>query len=525
MPAAMPAFAIFTTVRDHLRQLEGEGANESARFYLARWLFLRLLGVVYLSAFLSFGSQVQGLVGSQGILPAARYLEEVKSVIGPERYYLLPTLCWIDCSDVFLNRLCLAGAALAILLIAGAAPVPVLFLLWACYLSLSVAGQSFMRYQWDALLLETGLLAIFFAPGGLWPRLSQERPPSRVVRWLLWFLLLRLVFMSGLVKLATGDPTWRHLTALQYHYETQPLPPWTSWYMHQLPAWFQKLSVMVTFVLELLVPLLIFLPRRRRHVGFVGLVGLQLLIAATGNYGFFNLLTVALCMLLLDDAVFPARVRAWLPKAGGSASGSLIMGARWAFAVGIALLTVAPFLKKLQLLEHSPRWLSDSVIVRNLQRGLSRAEQVATSFSAVNSYGLFAVMTTRRHEIVIEGSDDGKSWLAYEFKWKPGDVRRRPEFVPLHMPRLDWQMWFAALGDYRQNPWLGGLVHGLLKGSPEVLALLEHNPFPDHPPHFLRAVVYDYHFTTPAERSGTGAWWKRERLGLYYPVVSLKDRQ
>jgi hypothetical protein len=305
-----------------LRRLDGEQAEASGRFLLARWIFLRLLGVVYLSAFLSFGFQVQGLIGGQGILPAARYLQQIEE-IGPKRFYVAPTLCWID---PFLNRLSLAGAALAVFLMVGIAPIPVLVLLWALYLSLCTAGQVFMGYQWDALLLETGLLAVFLAPGGLWPRLARERPPSRIVLWLFWLLLFRLVFRSGVVKLLSGDPTWRHATALDYHYWTQPLPTWTSWTMNQLPGWLQKLSVLVMFVLELLVPPLVLLGRRCRLLAFPGLVLLQILIAATGNYGFFNLLTVALCILLLDDAVFPARWRIRVDKFGISRARSVSEG-------------------------------------------------------------------------------------------------------------------------------------------------------------------------------------------------------
>jgi hypothetical protein len=496
--------AVLKAAYQGILRLDGANADESGRFYLARWFFLRLLGVVYLSAFLSFGSQVQGLIGSHGILPAARYLQQIEDHLGSERYYLCPTLCWLDRSDGFLDRLCLGGAALAVLLIAGVAPAPVLLLLWACYLSLCTAGQIFMGYQWDSLLLETGLLAVLLAPGGLWPRLARERPPSRPVVWLLWLLLIRLMVMSGAGKLLSGDPTWRDGTALEYHYWTQPLPTWTSWYMNQLPGWFQRLSVLITFVLELVMPLLIVLPRYCRYVAFAGLVGLQLLIAGTGNYGFFNLLTIALCVLLLDDAVFPARWRGRLPKPASSGSVRPSRIVRWAGAACLALLTVVPLLAKVGLLETCPRWLISGY-------------RMAASFQSVNSYGLFAVMTTHRYEIEIQGSEDGKNWQPYLFKWKPGPVDRRPEFVPLHMPRLDWQMWFEALGQ-GPTPWFRRFLIRLALGSPEVLELLEHNPFPDHPPRYLRAMLYDYHFTDPAERRKTGAWWRRRQMGVFCEV-------
>jgi hypothetical protein len=481
-------------------------------FCLARGIFLRSLGLVYLAAFLSLWVQVDGLIGSRGILPVSEYLAAVHRVTGTERYYLVPTLCWLDAGDGFLHGLCAAGVILSVLLIVGLAPVPVLFLLWVCYLSLTVAGQQFLSYQWDALLLETGFLAIFFAPLGVWPQLSEQTPP-RVIVWLLRWLLFRLMFMSGVVKLLSGDPTWRDLTALHYHYETQPLPTWTSWYMHQLPGGLHRLAVLATFVAELLVPLLIFGPRRARHVACAGIVGLQLLIAATGNYGFFNLLTIVLCVPLLDDGVFPARWRARLaPGDSGATAARRRSWSVWVLAPvagAVVCLSVAPFLANLDLW---PGWLA-------------RAYRVAASFRSVNTYGLFAVMTTQRPEIVVEGSNDGQVWRAYEFRWKPGDVHRRPAFTGLHLPRLDWQMWFAALGDFRENPWVDRFLARLLQGTPEVLALLEQNPFPDRPPRYVRALVYEYHFTNFATRRQTGAWWRRELRGHYSPVLVLPERQ
>jgi hypothetical protein len=498
-------------VRDRFPAASGA---EPPPFFISRWLFLRLLGVVYLTAFLSLWVQVHGLIGSRGILPVREYLADVRGVTGPERYYLVPTLCWLDDGDRFLNGQCAAGVVLSVLLIAGVAPAPVLFVLWVLYLSLSVAGQDFFNYQWDALLLEAGLLAVFLAPPQLWPRPAREAPPSRLVLWLFGWLLFRLMFGSGVAKLLSGDPTWRGLTALSYHYETQPLPTWTSWYMHQLPGGFQAGSVVVTFVAELVVPLAVFGPRRWRLVAFVGIVGLQVLIAATGNYGFFNLLTVVLCVPLLEDSLFPARWRARFVPAGPAAAAPRARGwPGWVLgpvAAVVVTLSALPFLARGGLVRRWPAWVVE-------------AYRAAASFRSVNSYGLFAVMTTHRPEIIVEGSDDGVTWLPYEFRWKAGDVQRRPRFAGPHLPRLDWQMWFAALDDYRENPWFLHFLARLLDGSPEVLALLETNPFPDHPPRFVRAVLYDYHFTDPATRSATGAWWRRERLELYCPVLSRPE--
>ena len=300
-------------------------------YLLVRWLFLRFMGVIYLTAFVSLGIQIGGLIGRDGILPAAPFLDSARSQlaqahIGPERYHLLPTLCWFSTSDGFLHFLCAAGVALSLLVILNVAPAPCLFLLWLIYLSLSTVGREFLSFQWDALLLETGWLAIFFAPLQWLPKGAVASPPSRVVLWLLRWLLFRLMFESGLVKLLSGDAAWRNLTALNFHYETQPLPTWVGWYAHQLPAEFQKICVVVMFVIELAVPFLIFAPRRLRFIGGALLLLLQVVILITGNYCFFNLLTVALCLLLMDVAVlgrlFSARwLRRFLPGQPGIARG------------------------------------------------------------------------------------------------------------------------------------------------------------------------------------------------------------
>jgi hypothetical protein len=476
-------------------------------YFLSRWLFLRVLGIVYLAAFLSLWVQLGGLIGSRGILPVADFLESIPPSLGVMRFVYLPTLFWINAGDPFLYGVCWAGVLLSGLLIFGVAPALVLFLLWFVYLSLSVAGQTFLGYQWDALLLEAGFLAIFFAPPQFWPRWSRVAAPSLPLVWLYRWLLFRLMFGSGVVKLTSGDPTWRDLSALQYHYWTQPLPTWTSWYMQQLPDWFQNLSVLATFFFELVVSLGIFGPPRIRRLACAGLILLQLLIAGTGNYGFFNLLSIALCLPLLDDAFFPSR---WQVQAAPTHRSPR----RWPtwfltpIAAGIFLVSILTL-------------LSDFTSVRHWPKILQKTYVVAASFRSVNSYGLFRVMTTRRAEIIIEGSDDFVTWRPYEFKWKPGRVDRRPAFTGLHMPRLDWQMWFAALGDFRQSPWFRLLLFRLSDGSPEVLALLEHNPFPERP-RYIRAVLYDYRFTGEPTRAETGAWWKRERLGLFCPIVSRR---
>ncbi len=489
--------------------------TEPPTHVLTRRLFLAALGVVYLIAFVTIWMQIDGLIGSNGILPIHSYLQQIAQNIGPERYRLLPTLCWLNSSDRFLHLLCCGGCVLSVLLIAGVFPVVVLILLWVCYLSLVVAGQDFLAFQWDCLLLETGFLAIFIAPWRWRSSVCDEYAPSVIARWLLKWLLFRVMFFSGVLKLTSGDVTWRTWTALKYHYETQPLPTWTAWYLQQLPSWFGKFSVGVMFFAELCLPPLLFFPRRVRLAAVCGIVGFQLLIAGSGNYGFFNLLTIVLCIVALDDPVWPK----WLRRRLGPRA--IQRCPRWRswpiwitapLALAIGAVTLMQSVEDVEPSVHWPARLND-------------ARESIEPFRTINSYGLFRVMTTSRLEIVVEGSDDGKNWKEYQFKYKPGDLDRRPMFTTPLMPRLDWQMWFAALGDVQQNPWFVNFVVRLLQGSPQVLGLMGENPFPDHPPRYIRALSYEYHFTTMAQRKASGAWWRREPAGQFLPPVSLREAE
>ena len=483
---------------------------------ISGWLFLRLLGVIYLVAFVSLWPQIAGLIGHDGILPAGQFLEAARQQLGGARQWVVPTLCWLNASDGFLHGLCAGGVLLSLLLILDLAPALSLFLLWTVYLSLVTVGQEFLSFQWDNLLLETGFLAIFAAPCRLGWRGKGEDAPSTMALWLLRWLLFRLMFSSGVVKLASGDPAWRGLTALTYHYETQPLPTWIGWYAHQLPAWFQRFSCGAMFGIELVVPFLIFAPRLWRRAGCALLLGFQALIAATGNYMFFNLLAAALCLLLLDNAAWPTRMQEWWHRRhvdpaigpGGPSWPTRILVPASLFLLTVSLVPLTGLFRS-RLARPGPlltlyRWIAP--------------------FRTVDSYGLFAVMTTSRLEIIVEGSQDGIQWRPYEFTDKPGELRRRPRFVAPHQPRLDWQMWFAALSSYQRNPWFLQFCQRLLEGSPAVLALLARNPFPEAPPRYVRAVVYAYHFTDPATRRAEGTWWRRELKGLYCPVLSLRGR-
>src|SRR5437773_9144331 len=363
----------------------------ASSFFLSRWLFLRLIGLTYLIAFLSLWVQIDGLIGGNGILPAASYLGQISLVAGPERFWRLPTLCWLNSSDTMLHALCAGGSLLSLLLIFGIAPAPCLFFLWAFYLSLSSVCREFLNFQWDALLLEAGFLAIFIAPLQLRSTLGRA-PPRSLAVWLLRWLLFRLVFSSGVVKLASGDPAWRSLTALTYHYETQPLPTWIGWYAHQLPGWFQTASVAVMFFIELVLPFSIFASRRVRMFGFAGLVFLQVLIAATGNYCFFNLLSLCLCLFLLDDSSWPRRWQERLLEKKEAVK--RLQWPLWILAPISAVILLVTGAILLGTVNPRIPWPTPVIELYSLM----------APFRSTNGYGLFAVMTTSRPEIVGEGS-------------------------------------------------------------------------------------------------------------------------
>jgi predicted DCC family thiol-disulfide oxidoreductase YuxK len=494
----------------------------------AQRCFLRALGLTYLIAFVSLWVQVDGLVGSNGVSPLNQFLPAVYERFGSTAYSLLPTLCWFDSSNSFLHFLCGGGVVSSLLLILGIAPALSLVVLFVFYLSLTMAGQTFLSFQWDILLLEAGFLAIFLAPWRLWPTELMWWPGSTIPAtasavsrpglFLLKFLLFKLMLMSGVVKLTSGDDCWWNLTALDYHYWSQPLPTVFGWWADKSPEWFKHFSVAFCLVVEIIVPFFIWAPRRPRLIAAGLMIFLQLVIALTGNYCFFNLLTIALCLLLIDDASI-CRGSGSLPVGTLTASptatrNALSLAHRLATSAAIIMIIVTLPINALLIFtafKPDADWPRPLVAIRGRLQ----------SFRIMSGYGLFRVMTKNRDEIVIEGSTDGIDWLPYEFKWKPGDVMRAPDWCAPHQPRLDWQMWFAALGSYRENPWFGRLIVRLLEGSEDVRRLLKKNPFPHEPPRYIRAMFYRYRFTTLRERRETGAWWNREELREYLPTVSL----
>jgi hypothetical protein len=437
-----------------------------------------LLGVIYLIAFASLAPQIRGLFGVNGMAPAAETLLAMHSDYGWRAYLEVPSLFWLAPKDWCLLALCIMGCLAALPLLFGVLVRSSAMAAYLLYLSLVSIGQPFTSFQWDALLLETGFLAIF-AGSPLLPLAYR-------------FLLFRFMFESGLVKLTSHDANWRNLHALRYHFFTQPLPTPLAYYVQHAPDWLLTAATFAVLLIELVTPFLLFVPARRVRVATVGpLVLLQILIALTGNYAFFNLLTLALCLWGLDDSCY-SRLEDW--------RAAFRPPAVWASFPVAAVLALGV----LQIFDLQPPFFS--------------------SFEIVNPYGLFAVMTTSRVELIVEGSDDLVNWQAYSFRYKPGDVRRGLPLVAPYQPRLDWQMWFAALGDPQQNPWAQVLVYRLLSGQKQVLKLLEPSPFPK-PPRAIRIQAYSYTFTDSAQRLRNGTVWKRTFLGTWLPPTSLPADQ
>ena len=467
---------------------------------LTGWLFVKGLALVYAAAFLSLAVQIDSLAGADGILPFGRLLDGVFAEQGYRALLGLPTLFWLNSSDTALRGAAFTGAVVAILLALGwVGRRPALILLFVLYLSLYHAGQIFMTFQWDTLLLESGFLAIFLAD-----------TPTRLMVLLFEWLLFRLRFLSGYFKLASGDPSWRDFTALNYYFETQPLPHVGSWYAHQLPPWLHETGVGFTFFAELIVPFLIFLPRPFRILAAAVTILAQLLIIATSNHNFINLLTILLCLFVLDDRivahVLPARRQdAILSLAGRSGPGH----AAKALSATAAVLIVA-LSSSMMLAAHARRPLPEALTAFN---------EIAPAFGIGNLFHLFPTMQTERQELRIFGSYDGHTWESYEFRYKPGALDKAPEFVVPHQPRLDWMMWFLPPQWPDTGFWFEPFMQALQQNRATVTRLLAKNPFEGKaPPKMLRVLAYRYRFTTPRERALTGNWWRAEYLGEYPDV-------
>jgi predicted DCC family thiol-disulfide oxidoreductase YuxK len=468
------------------------------QYALVAQLFTRLFGLVYLSAFVSFAVQALGLIGSHGILPLSGMLDSIYNRIGPDGFFEMPMVFWLNASDFMIGAVCWAGAAFSLLVFFNLLPRLSLFFCYLLYLSLLYAGNVFMFYQWDTFLLEAGFLALLLN--------FSTRPGIWLLRW----LLFRFMFMSGVVKLSSGDPSWWNLSALHYHFLTQPLPTSLAWYAAHLSEQALAFATGATFAVELILPFLIFCPRHLRFFAGFGILLLESLILVTGNYNWFNLQTMLLCLPLFDDAalqrLLPLRLTGWLvsrqPKKQLQKRGRITIA---------ALASIILFCSVVQMDQRfggEPPGFAQDV------------NALFEPLHLVSTYGLFAVMTTTRNEIVIQGSADGTRWRDYEFLYKPGDVSRVPPWNIPHQPRLDWQMWFAALDSPDRLPWFWRFLQKLLENDHAVTSLLRVNPFADKAPRFVRAQFYEYTYSSSTEKA-KGIWWHRRLLGLYFPAASL----
>src|SRR6266566_292239 len=447
---------------------------------LPRWIFLRAIGLIYYSAFFSLVFQVRGLIGPRGILPANEYLQAVAERFGHAGYWYAPTLLWFSSSSRMITGICWAGMIASVLLVLNFWPRGMLAVCFVCFLSFVSAAQDFSAYQSDGMLLEAGFISLFLAPPGLRPRWGEESRPSRASLFLLIWECFRIYFESGVAKIMGGDPEWRNFTALDEYYQNGPLPTWIGWYMQHWPHWFHAATAFGTLTLELALAWTMFLPRRIRILCFLILTPWQIGIILSANYTFLNYLVLALGFLLLDDRL---------------------------------------------LLRYFPSFLKKRFLATKEAKPLASANPVSAlePFRIANRYGLFAMMTRGRYEIEFQGSDDGQTWLIYPFRFKPQDPSKPPGIYAPYQPRFDWNLWFASLSSWRQEPIVLRTEQNLLRGDGDVLLLFAGNPFPHAPPRQVRAVLWQYWFTTPAEKRSQGLWWRREQLGLYAPTLERED--
>jgi uncharacterized protein YjeT (DUF2065 family) len=524
---------------------------------IPRWLFLRAMGLIYFSAFFSLIFQIRGLIGPEGILPASDYLQAVEHSFGHARFWFAPTLLWFSSGPQMLMVLCWAGVVASLLLALNVWPRGTLGICFICFLSFVSAAGDFSGYQSDGMLLEAGFIALFFAPPGFRPGLGAKWPPSRASLFLLQWEWFRIYFESGMVKIASGEPQWRQMTAMDEYYQNGPLPTWVGWYVQHLPHWFHASTAYCTLALELGLVWMLFLPRRCRIVCFVIATAWQIGIILTANYTFLNYLVLALGFLLLDDGVLlyclpqrwkkPKREPTAMDRADltrpATASRTEPDSSSTPRDVANQPTEMSRsehgrteswrelFREQLTVLKRSLvgimlAWVFYATTVELIWivfptlKLLTAPVEALEPFRIANRYGLFAVMTRGRYEIEFQGSQDGQDWQAYPFRYKPQDPRQPPGIYAPYQPRFDWNLWFASLGSWREYPIVINTEVRLLSTDPDVLALFAGNPFPQEPPRQVRAVLWQYWFTTAAEKSKTGLWWRREFRGLYAPTLT-----
>ena len=512
---------------------------------IPRWLFLRALGCIYFSAFFSLVFQIRGLIGPEGILPANEYLRAVAHSVGYSHgLWFAPTLLWLATGPHMLTALCWVGMGASLLLALNAWPRGMLVICFVCFLSFVSAAQDFSSYQSDGMLLEAGFIALFLSPPGFRPGLGPASPPSRASLFLLQWEWFRIYFESGVAKIIGGDPEWRHFTAMDEYYQNGPLPTWIGWYVQHLPHWFHASTVYATLALELGLVWMLFLPRRWRVVCFFIVTPWELGIILTANYTFLNYLVLTLGFLLLDDRfllrILPQRCkRSFVASAKTGPEGVSELSEpdearevspepgqaeqsrprNWTQAFG------QPFrILKLTLIGTVLSWIFYATTVELIWMFSPLPLPIAPvaalePFRIANRYGLFGIMTRGRYEIEFQGSEDGKTWVAYLFRYKPQDLSKPPGIYAPYQPRFDWNLWFASLGSWRDYPIVPSTEVKLLSNDNDVLALFEKNPFPHEPPLQVRAVIWQYWFTTISEKRTQGLWWRRQFMGLYAPTI------
>jgi hypothetical protein len=505
---------------------------------IPRWLFLRAIGCIYFSAFYSLIFQIRGLIGPQGILPASDYLKAAAQSLGPvSKVWYVPTLLWLNSGPHMLTTLSTLGMLASLLLVLNIWPRATLLICFICYLSFVAAAQDFSGYQSDGMLLEAGFIALFFAPSGIRPGLGQPSPPQRAVLFLLLWEWFRIYFESGAAKILGRDPEWRHFTALDEYYQNGPLPTWIGWYLQHLPHWFHASTTFATLALELVLVWMLFPPRRWRIACFLIVTPWELVVILTANYTFLNYLVLSLGILLLDDRFLnpfvPHRWKKFFPEE--TTTRPLANDDENATSSPPSEPQTKPapprlgFAHQLSTLKTSAAallltWLFYATTAQLLWMFWPLplpTEPVALlePFRIANRYGLFGIMTRGRYEIEFQGSDDGKNWTAYPFRYKPQNLNDPPGIYAPYQPRFDWNLWFASLGSWREYPIVPNTEVRLLSNDEDVLALFKNNPFPKNPPHQVRAVLYQYWFTTMSEKKKEGQWWRREYLGLYAPTL------
>jgi lipase maturation factor 1 len=502
------------------------GSGGGAAHLWPRWIFLRALGVIYFSAFYSLFFQIKGMIGPAGILPAIDYLRAVSAQLRSDRFWFAPTVFWFGSSDRALMLVCWIGAIASLLVLFNIWPRASLLVSFVCFLSFVTAAQVFSEYQSDGMLLEAGFIALFFAPPGLRPGLGAVHAPSRASLYLLRWEWFRIYFESGIAKIASGDQSWRHFTAMDDYYQNGPLPTWIGWYVQHLPHWFHASTVFLTLAIELALVWMVFLPRRLRIACFLIVTPFEIGIILTANYAFLNYIVLMLGFLLLDDRfiewLVPEKVRELVDTErlrandGEMEPSSPNWRAIWLKRLAPVRLSFAGICLGLIFYSTTAQLMWELGPSLPLPQG---PVEMLDPFRIANRYGLFAVMTHARYEIEFQGSADGQTWTPYPFRYKPQDVYKAPGLYAPYQPRFEWNLWFASLGTWQEYRWVIWAEERLLQNQPDVLALFAKDPFAGAPPKQVRSVVYQYWFTDMKTKRETGAWWRRELLGEYAPAL------